>query len=340
MRPLLVVLILAVSLTSLANAKGAEFDPTHSDMFVFLEKSEKLQQYGYSGFCENTRTFACSNRLSYKKYLGKRGYFKTMDVVAKAAGYEFREVVLENGKEFYFVAKPYKGNILGIANSDIGFVKEIQAAKSEEGKPLVDGSTVTIIRAERNYGRTSYYVNDGEPFSDQKIDIIRRLLKSLGTREHDEEIVPLLQVSAIDWDRIERRYIFRIAPFFVDLETGPISVSIIKTGNNVQLFQRVQYKADDWLFVKRYVVLAGDERYESSPVDFKRDNSGGKIWEWITLNVNDKQRHLIDAVAAESDAIVRFYGRDYYADKEMSEIQRDALSKMLRLHDLLVELSE
>lgn len=95
-------------------------------MFVFVRKSENLQKYGYSGFCNNTRTFARWLELPYKKHLGQRGRFISMEPVAREFGYEFRAVVLETDEKYFFVAKPHDGNVLGAANGDIAFIKAIE----------------------------------------------------------------------------------------------------------------------------------------------------------------------------------------------------------------------
>jgi len=166
MRCLVLALTLILAYSPSAMAQRDKFNETHSEMFVFVEKADSLKEYGYRGFCKNTRTFACMNRLSYRDYLGKRGHFLSMEPVARASGYEFREVILETGEKYFFVAKPHKGNILGAANGDISFVSDIEAGQSELGKPIVDGSPVSITRVKRQYGWTLYYTNDGEPLKD------------------------------------------------------------------------------------------------------------------------------------------------------------------------------
>jgi len=322
----------------LTTAFGADdFDESHPDMFVFVEKDKSLQKYGYSGFCKRLGSMTCGtlNKLPYRKYLGKRGYFVSMDILKSDIGWEFRQVLLETGETLYFVEKPYKGNILGVANGDIAFVKDIAQARGEEGKPIVDGSPVTIIRSSTNYGMTSFYVNDGEPFSADKLKVVRKLLNTLGTREFDEELVGILQVSKIDWDRIEGRFVIGVAPFFYDDGAGPVRARVVKAGGSISIVETIRYDSGDWLFANRYIIVAGDERYESPSIDFKRDHSGGKVWEWTSSVVDDERLGLLKTIAEEDDSIVRFHGSDYYADKELSAKQREGLRMMLRLHELL-----
>ena len=51
------------------------YDPAGREEFVFAEKAESLQKFGYDSFCPDTKTFACRNRLPYDKYVGTKGYF-------------------------------------------------------------------------------------------------------------------------------------------------------------------------------------------------------------------------------------------------------------------------
>lgn len=51
------------------------YDPAGREEFVFSEKAESLQKFGYDRFCPDTKTFACRIRLPYEKYVGTKGYF-------------------------------------------------------------------------------------------------------------------------------------------------------------------------------------------------------------------------------------------------------------------------
>ena len=322
--------------SSTASAAKAKFDEKHPNMFVFVEKPEGMHKYGYRNFCKSPDVFGCPENLEYKKHLGKRGYFVSMEPLHSQSGSEeVREVILETGARLYFSVEPYEGNILGIANGDIVWVEQLAAAAEKENQPIVPESPVAIIRSEISYGRSLFYVNDGESFSEDELAVVQRLLKTFNTREHDVEIVTILQDAICKWDRIEQMYLISIAPYFVNNELGPISISIVQSKGVTSLVERVQYTGDDWLFVGRYIIVAGEERYESPSIEFKRDNTDEKVWEWSTQITDDERRGLLSAVAANSDAVVRFYGSDYHSDETVDDKQREALRRMLRLYDLL-----
>lgn len=321
--------------SSTASAAKAKFDEKHPNMFVFVEKPEGMHKYGYRNFCKSPDVFGCPENLEYKKHLGKRGYFVSMEPLPQSGSEEVREVILETGARLYFSVEPYEGNILGIANGDIVWVEQLAAAAEKENQPIVPESPVAIIRSEISYGRSLFYVNDGESFSEDELAVVQRLLKTFNTREHDVEIVTILQDAICKWDRIEQMYLISIAPYFVNNELGPISISIVQSKGVTSLVERVQYTGDDWLFVGRYIIVAGEERYESPSIEFKRDNTDEKVWEWSTQITDDERRGLLSAVAANSDAVVRFYGSDYHSDETVDDKQREALRRMLRLYDLL-----
>jgi hypothetical protein len=317
--------------------KSAFFDETNPAMFVLIDRPVEVQRHGYSSFCRKPTLVACVG-LSYPKYNGKRGYFLSHEPVAvDSYGFDFREVLLETGERFYLAARHHPGaqDVIGQLNGQIDWLKEIELLKSQIGQPIVEGSAVVITDAKRLLGTATYYLGEGEGFSEDELDLIRRLLATLSSRDHDRELVDVLKVCTVKWDRIERRYLIDIAQFYVEQDPGPIHLSVTKTQGSVQLTGTVTYRADDWLFVNRYILVAGEKRYESPQLDFRRDHEAGNVWEWTSFNVDETQRSLVEAVVSSPDPVLRFHGRDYYSDKEVNTLQRDALRKLLRVFDIL-----
>lgn len=93
-----------------------------------------------------------------------------------------------------------------------------------------------------------------------------------------------------------------------------------ESARNYPLRMRIQYYGDDWLFVRSLTVKADDKVYEIGEMDFDRDNSSGKVWEWIDLPVKDHS--MFEHWMTAKRVVVRFNGDKYYDDFSVPERQR------------------
>ena len=108
-------------------------------------------------------------------------------------------------------------------------------------------------------------------------------------------------------------------------------------GKAPNLYLTIQYAASDWLFVENYLIKCDDEKYTIKPKDIAdRDNSGGKIWEWHTLKVDDEIRIILNAIAEAKSVKLRTNGSQYYDDRDMSSKEISAIGRMLNLYDLMM----
>ena len=78
------------------------------------------------------------------------------------------------------------------------------------------------------------------------------------------------------------------------------------------LRMKLQYYAEDWLFVQGVTIKADELTFTMSGLDFERDNGSGRIWEWSDEAVKD--RAMIDKIISAKRVIIRFDGRQYYSD--------------------------
>lgn len=97
---------------------------------------------------------------------------------------------------------------------------------------------------------------------------------------------------------------------------------------------RIQYHADDWLFIESFVVVADGQRFEHNVVKFERDNDS-TIWEWYDENLSESDLTMIRAVIGSKEAIIRFNGRQYRSDKKITSAQKAALQNVLDAYKAL-----
>lgn len=184
-------------------------------------------------------------------------------------------------------------------------------------------------------------------FTDKEIDKVA---------EADEQIAKEIpQLSQEQQDSIEtanQEKIARLAPLF-EVSTDefehttwvePKSKPKHRNANAVYMyFQKVddkatnlrlvmQYEANDWLFIKKVIFLINGWDFTYS-VNFERDNAGGRIWEWTDMGANDPV--LIAALENADTVKIRYEGRQYSKDIELSKKQIQSIKDVIEYYQLL-----
>ena len=168
----------------------------------------------------------------------------------------------------------------------------------------------------------------------------------MATIEYHQQAVDLFSPFNHEWctyylnsgeDKFKKLFYSRSAPFlFKNLDFSPsLSLQTVFTEDNVSNSLKVQYSGSNWLFVDRYEILADGEVYKSGEIDFSRDNSSRKVWEWHTVEVDSKLESLLNSIVSDPDATIRFYGKDYYKDVKITNTERNEIQEMLSLSKLL-----
>lgn len=91
---------------------------------------------------------------------------------------------------------------------------------------------------------------------------------------------------------------------------------------------RVQYTADEWLFIKSFTVVADGRRYDFNPASFSRDNDTD-IWEWYDEPANSTDIEMLRAVASSKSATLRLNGMHYYKDRQITSAEKLAIRNVL-----------
>lgn len=111
---------------------------------------------------------------------------------------------------------------------------------------------------------------------------------------------------------------------------------LVKVSDNVTLRYRIQYTAEDWLFIQRVLARlkykGGSEKsIELYKGKFERD-SDTRIWEWADTEVSSAMYlDLLDLERAESVKI-RFEGKQYTKDRSMTTKEKKALTEVLGVY--------
>lgn len=107
---------------------------------------------------------------------------------------------------------------------------------------------------------------------------------------------------------------------------GMLSLS----GEQPVVMLRLQHRGDDWIFAERVTIVMDGQKWESPKLNFRRDNAAGNVWEIAFLDMKDvKIFGLAANIARAQKAIVRFHGRDYFSDLELSDRMKRDLGTMV-----------
>lgn len=102
---------------------------------------------------------------------------------------------------------------------------------------------------------------------------------------------------------------------------------------------RIQYLADDWLFIKQFVIKCDEATFTVTPAlpdRVERDNARGNIWEWYDVPVKEAEQEIVDAIlSAKGRVILRHSGRQYYKDRELDRAEIDRLRSVLAVRKVL-----
>lgn len=93
----------------------------------------------------------------------------------------------------------------------------------------------------------------------------------------------------------------------------------------------IQYKADDWLFIKNSEFNI-DGEHLTYYCTMKRDNDT-RIWEWCDETVEQTELDLLKAVANSHSTTIRFHGSQYYHDYTVTSSEKRAIKNILKLYD-------
>lgn len=97
---------------------------------------------------------------------------------------------------------------------------------------------------------------------------------------------------------------------------------------------RVQYAADDWLFVNMVIVVADDQKFMIVQPGWERDHDSS-IWEWLDYGAGAAEVEMARAVAKAKSVTIRFEGRQYRNDWTLPRAHREALTRVLQAYEAL-----
>ena len=120
------------------------------------------------------------------------------------------------------------------------------------------------------------------------------------------------------------------APQYVNVN-GIYCYFMLVDGKPSNLRFKIQYRADDWLFIQSYKFLIDGNTYDYVPDKVERDNES-YIWEWSDTPVSVLSESLLNSLSKAKTAKIRFVGRQYHKDKDITAQQIASIKRTLELY--------
>lgn len=98
---------------------------------------------------------------------------------------------------------------------------------------------------------------------------------------------------------------------------------------------KIQYVADDWLFIRNYIFNIDGTPYTYTPDEVKTDNGGGIVWEWSDQPMINNNKKIIEALANAKSVKIRFQGREYQKDKTVTSKQLQNIKIIYDLYNAM-----
>ena len=189
-----------------------------------------------------------------------------------------------------------------------------------------------------------------------KTDSLREVCNTIGLLKENEKLFAYAEKNG--WDKLSEEDIKGIEKGlrksgdefsdvqFLHCKSSPKYVNkngfwtyISYSESFVALKWSVQYLDDDWLFIDKMQLLAGENKHTLFG-DWEHDHSDGEIYEWVTYNVvNDNIQALLDIVD-NNGAKIKFVGSKYYDERKVSEKQAREIGEVLKVYYFKVKNSE
>lgn len=123
------------------------------------------------------------------------------------------------------------------------------------------------------------------------------------------------------------------SPKFVNANAFYLYFGRTSSGDFTDLMLKVQYFADNWLFIQYAWAKADGERVFVPSAMWKRDNDNN-IWEWTSVNINNPSyASAITKIANAKNVVVRFEGTQYQKDITLSAAQLKAMRDVIAAYE-------
>lgn len=109
------------------------------------------------------------------------------------------------------------------------------------------------------------------------------------------------------------------------------------SGSTIGARYRIQYEADDWLFINSVQIKITNQDNSTDIIDFysgsfKRDNNS-RIWEWADFELPAKMYLDLHQISSAKTAKIRFNGLNYHKERLMTNNEKSSIASFLKIYE-------
>lgn len=150
-----------------------------------------------------------------------------------------------------------------------------------------------------------------------------------------KQLVPFFNVKKDEFDpRAPVWYVPKSAPKYVN-RNGIYCYFETENGIPKNFRIKIQYYAEDWLFIRKVQFSIDGNPYEFIPASPERDHGNGYIWEWIDEQVSSGDVEIIKALANAKTAKMKLIGSQYHNIKVISTQQILDIKRAVELYEAM-----
>lgn len=197
---------------------------------------------------------------------------------------------------------------------------------------LIEGSDLTYDPAQDKDSPNQIQLSNGETlFNPRWNDYFKPIIESHSLAERGP-LMNILTKSHSSYDEFEagiRLYSNTLSSQSFIWPRGLV------TKDKATFLIELNYGGDGWIFWDKFTLLVDGEKLEPIPLEVKRDNSGGSVWEYSFLTLdNRRHREMANSIASAKRALIRFHGKQSYSDFEINEEQKAAIRDLLSIYQV------
>lgn len=284
-------------------------------------------------FCLNPESI-CSTPPNPETYRGMKGKLESPNPVKTDFGKNIFKFNMQNGKSLYLATESTDP----LKSMDIIHLSTHNNTLSKKGTELVKGTGIFILDIDHVDGvGYRYSLSTGMNVFGDELKNIESLLKVVPAKDAKTIASLLSNRLRVRLDDVENKFYIQLDNSMIMNNSliPPLQPYIIYKNKEGTLVNQYYYKATNWLFINKILVKYDSDFLSKEKLSINQDNDSMNTWEWHANFASKDDLMMLKGVADSNNAVVRFYGKNYYSDREVTDFHKRQISSILEIHEIL-----
>lgn len=324
--------------TDLSELAGVEVeaDPVLEKRIVFIPKDI---EFGYD-ICASPE----KNVYSCEKIKGnsiKIGVIESFDPIYrddKSQTYNYIPILFNDGEKGYLkISRDTDIKTIYGDSSQITKFSQYKEMIEFKPEPLVNGSNVVLVKKEfaKKYSggkkedekNLAYITDKGVIYNDYQVDNYRFVYNNF---IKNSKVIDMLRDLNLYIDKLDNKIYIHSNNY----NDYPFSPRVVYIGDKLSLVGDVNYNASSWLFIESMNISVDGKLYNFDKLKFDREVLSGGITETSLITLGEPEIEMLKNIIKSKNSFVRFNGRKYYNDIEITKEAKQQILEILKVYYL------